>query len=576
MGESFTFSGVMISLAIVMIFITLAYVILLAFSRQSGEICGWELRGAWRRIAAVARTTVAEGVRVRFASGFAAVILIAVPLFWLTADGDGTVKGRIQMFITYSLGFAAFMLALLTIFFSCRSLSVEIGSRQIYAIATKPMPRWQLLVGKWLGIMLFNVTLLLVVFLGAWAGTKATVSRFKSHLARELVTYCALTEDQAAVAVAALDHVRGIGKQGADSPVIDAWAEALGLPKEKIIEWRTKLPESTRVDVRRFDEVRRQVMVARASISPPMPDLNQEIERIYGKLKTADRLPEDWSDRRIREQIEAELRGALTTIQPGMARVWKLAGPRPETGPEFIMSVRFKLQASRDLPAVTLGEMALEKDTLICGWGVGNPSKANYVERQDVFPVRTVNELEIPVNCIEEDGTIQLAFANLDPRQVDVTIDLPDDLQVLYRVGSYEQNLGRAFLAVLIPLTCLTSFGVCASTFLSLPVGSLIIVTLYILSMSMGFVAESFAATPEYVPEHPPLSYEIRRAAIGAVDWALYIGDVDPVRKLIEGRAVDWPLIWQNVWRHVLLKSTIVMAAGVMIFRRRELASVIV
>lgn len=566
----------MIALAVVMCMVTLVYVIRLTFSRQIGEICGWELRGAGRRIAAVARTTLAEGVRVKTASGLAVMILIAVPLFWLTAEGDGTIKGRIQMFITYSLGFAAFVLSLLTIFFSCRSLSAEIVGRQIYAIATKPIPRWQLLMGKWTGIMLFNVALLLVVFLATWVGTKATISKFKTQLARQLVTYGALTETQAAAAVASLDRVRGIGKKGPDSPIVDALAEALGRPEQQIVDMLLNLPERTRVDLRRFDEVRRQVLVARASVSPALPALGKEIDKIHRKLKEDDRLPENWSDRRIREQIEAELIGALTTVQPGTYQAWQLNGPKPEQSPEFIMSVRFKLQASRELLAATVMGLTLEKDTLLCGWAVGNPATANYAEQEDVYPVRAVNEFEIPVNCIEEDGVIRLVFANLDPRRVDVSINLPDDLQVLYRVGSFEQNLVRAFLAVLIPITCLTSFGVCASTFLSLPVGSLIIVTLYVLSLSMGFVAESFAATPEYVPEHPPLSYEVRRAAIGAVDWALYIGDVDPVRKLIEGRVVSWPLIWQNVWKHVLLKSGMVMAAGVLVFRRRELAAVIV
>ncbi len=576
MNENFRFSVVMICLAVLMCLVTLVYVIGLAFSRRAGEICGWELRGAGRRIAAVARTTLAEGVRVKFASGFAALILIAVPLFWLTAEGDGTIKGRVQMFITYSLGFASFMLALLTIFFSCRSLYAEIASRQIYAIAAKPMPRWQFLAGKWVGVMSFNVVLLALVFLGTWVGTKAIIARFKTHLGRQLVTYGALTEEQAAIAVSAMDHVKGVGKQGADSPIVDALAEALGRPEEQIVDMLQKLPEPTRVDLRRFDEVRRQVTVARASVSPALPDLSEDINEIYQTLKKEERLPADWSDRRIRKQIHAELLGDFTTVQPGMVRVWQLKGPQPRTGPEFIMSVRFKLHASRELLAATIMGYTFEKDTLLCGWGVGNPSKANYQEMADVWPVRAINEFEIPVNCIEEDGTILLLFANLDPRRVDVIIDLPDDLQVLYRVGSFEENLGRAFIAALIPLICLTSFGVCASTFLSLPVGSLIIVTLYVLSLSMGFVAESFAATPDFVPANPPLDYEIRRAAIDTVDWALYIGDVDPVRKVIEGRVVGWPLIWQNVWKHVLIKSVLVMALGVLIFRRRELASVIV
>jgi hypothetical protein len=576
MNESFSFSFIMILIAVLTCMITLVYVIRHAFGRQAGEICGWELRGAGRRIAAVARTTIAEGVRAKVASGFALVILVAVPIFWLTAEGDGSIKGRVQMFITYSMGFAAFVLSLLTIFFSCRSLSIEIASRQIYAVATKPIPRWQILAGKWVGVMLFDAVLMLAATLATYAGTRAITAGFKSHLAQQLESYGALTSEQAGAAVTALDNVKGIGKEGADSPIIDALAKALGRPEQQIVEMLLKLPEATRVDLRRFDELRRQVLVARASVSPTIPDLTEEVDKRYRELKEAERLPEDWPASRIRQQIQKELIGTITTIPPGMGRGWKLEGPRPEKSRDFIMSVRFKLQASADLPAGTIMGRTLEKDTLLCGWGIGDPSKPSSFSQEDFYPVRTFREFEIPVNCVADDGSIYLFFFNLDPRRVDATFDLPEGLQVLYRVGSFELNLFQVFLAVLIPITCLTSFGVCASTFLSLPVGSLIIVTLFVLSLSMGFVAEAFAATPEYVPANPPLDYEIRRAAVLTVDWMLFIGDIDPVRKLIEGRIVGWPALWENFWKQVSIKSTVVLLIGVLVLRRRELAAVIV
>ncbi|HVP13720.1 MAG TPA: ABC transporter permease [Phycisphaerae bacterium] len=576
MNENYSFSLVMIAFACVMTLVTLVYVIHCAFSRQAGEICGWEWRGAARRIAAVARTTMAEGVRAKIASGFALMILIAVPVFWLTAEGDGTIKGRVQMFITYSLGFAGFVLSLLAIFFSCRSLSAEIASRQIYAIASKPIPRWQLLAGKWVGIMVFNFSLMLIVAAATYAGTRGIIARFKTHLAHELVTYGGITADQAEATVAALDRVKGVGKTGAESPIIGVFAETLGWPDQQIQDMLIKLPEATRVDLRRFDEMRRQVLVARASVSPELPDLSKVVEEAYQKLKNEQGLPEGWSDSRIRDEIRNAMMGPLLTVPPGMVREWRLKGPQPEKKSDFIMSVRFKIQAFADLSAATINGETLEKDTLLCGWGVGDPSKPTSFEQEAFYPVRTWAEFEIPVNCVEPDGTIRLFFANLDPRRVDATFDLPNGIQVLYRTGSFEKNIFQTALAIMIPVICLTSFGVCASTFLSLPVGSLIIITLFVLSISMGFVAESFAATPEYVPPKPPLDYQIRKAAVDAVGWILYIGDVDPVRKLIEGRAVGWPVLWENCWKQVLIKSLAVMAIGVLILRRRELAAVIV
>ncbi len=576
MTESYTFSIVMISLAVLTSLITLGYVIRMAFSRHSGEICGWELRGAGSRIYAVARTTLAEGIRSKFVSGFALIILVAVPLFWLTADGDGTIKGKVQMFINYSMGFAGFMLSLATIFFSCMSLSNEILSRQIYAIATKPIPRWQLLAGKWVGIMSFNVVTVLFVSLATYFGVQGSIAQFRTHLAHELETYCSLTPDQAQGAVKALDDVKGIGKKGAESPVVSVMAEALGKTDGQITEMLLYLPEATRMDLRRFDELRRQVLVSRASVKTELPDMREDVMEWHGKLKAQDRLPTNLTDRQVREQLESELLAWYCTVPPMRGKSWMLAGPPPQEGDDFIMSVRFKFHVPAQLPAGVFLGKTLEKDALLCRWVVGDDRTTDFYTVVDTFPVDSFNEFEIPVQCVGEDGKILLSFENLDPRSGAAVFDLPDALEVLYRVGSFRFSLFHAALAMLIPITCLTSLGVCASTFLSYPVGSLILVTTFILSISMGFVAESFAATSEYAPPDAGLYFQVRRTAIDIVSWSLYLGDVEPVRKIIEGRVVGWPLLWENCWKQVILKSGAVMLIGVLVLRRRELAAIIV
>lgn len=579
MPETHTFSMVMVGVACAFVLVTLAYVLRQAFNRQSGEIGGWELRGASGRIRAVARNTLAEGLRTKVASGFAVIILVAIPVFWLTAEGDGTIKGRVQMFSTYSLGFAGFLLALLTIFFSCRSLSFEVASRQIYAIVSKPIPRWQILAGKWTGVMFLNAVLLGIVCLATYAGTRAIVSRFKTHLTHQLETDGGLTPQQAIRAVAALDEVKGIGKEGRKSPIVAAFGRALGWTEQQVVDTLLRLPEPTRVDLRRFDELRRQVLVARAAVLPDIPDFSEAINRRYERLKTAGELPENWTEGRIREQIDKDVFGDFSTVPPGARRIpWTFKGPVPKEDQDFIMSVRFKIHPIGQLLAAPLADgPTLEKDTLLCLWGVGDPTKPTFYEILDTFVVRSFAEFEIPMNCVEEDGTLLVSFANVDPRRVHAVFDLPGSLEVLYRVGSMELNVFQVFLAMLIPLACLTSFGVCASTFLSFPVGSLILITLYVITSSMGFVAESLAVTEEYTPpDYQDFRYVVRRGAVDAISWVLDIGDSGPVGQFREGRIVGWPTLWENLWKFVLVKSGLVMAVAVLIFRRRELAAVIV
>jgi ABC-type transport system involved in multi-copper enzyme maturation permease subunit len=572
-----TFFMVMMTFGGLMGLLTLVYVIRGALGRQSGESGGWEVRGAARRINAVARATLSEGLRARLASGFLGVIFVAIPLFWMTAVGDGTIKGRVQMFITYSMGLTAFVLALLTIFFACRSLSVEIASRQIYGIVSKPIPRWQIIAGKWAGVMSLNVMVVAAATAGTYFGTRAIVANFKSSLVNDLQIYAALPINQAEAAVASLDHVTGVGRKGIESPVIDAMASVLGQSKEQITDMLLKLPEMTRVNLRRFDELRRQVLVARACVYPEVPNLDADVEREYKVLEEEGRLPDDWSRQKVMERIRVNLNAQFCAIAPGNARQWRLKGPPPEKGRDFVMSVRFKMRAPGQLLAATFDGTTLEGDTLLSRWGFGDPRKANFIEMFDAFPVNTFHELEVPGSSLENDGTVILNYMNIDPRAVPAVFDLPNkDLQLLYRVGSFELNLFQTALAILIPLTCLAAFGVCASTFLSFPVGSLIVVTLFIISSSMSFIAESLALTEDYAPPVRNLAFELRKATVDSIDWALRIGDCDPVRLLSEGRSIGWDTIWINGGKYALVKGLIVLGVAVMVFRRRELAAVTV
>ena len=581
MSDPYTnFYMIMLPVAGLFALLTLLYVLRAAFNKQGGEIGGWELRGAGRRIAAIARTTLSEGMRAKAGAGFAVIILVAIPIFWFTATGDGTIKGQVQMFLSYSLGFTGFLLSLLTIFFSCRSLSNEISSRQIYGIVSKPVPRWQIVAGKWTGVMALNVILLSIATLATYIGTQATIRRFKGQLAHELATYGALKPDQAEATVAALDDVKGVGKEGIESPIVTAFMKALGKPREELGEILTRLPEATRVNLRKFDEMRRQVVVARAAVGVELPDVTSEVEKRFAKLKEAGELPQGWSDSKIRKQIEISLYGQYSTVPygPQNSRQWRIAGPKPVKGRDVIMSIRFKLNAPGYVPPYNENGATLEENTLVCAWGIGDPSKPSFVQTLEPYPINSFYELEIPSSCAEDDGTVILSFVNLDPRKHDVSFDFQNHgLEVLYHVGSFESGLIQASLATLVPIACLASFGVFASTFLSFPVGTLIVLTLYLLASSLGFIADALAVTKDYTgPYSLGLEFEIRRASYDFIGWTLAIGDLDPVNKLIEGRAVGWLPLWNDWWKFVMLKGLIVFVLAVMVIRRRELAAVIV
>ncbi len=83
--------------------------------------------------------------------------LIAVP--WVVR-ADGTLTGRIKVGLVYSLGFAAVVLALTTLWAACRLIADEIDGRQIHQLVVKPVRRFQVWLGKWLGLLALNAVLL--------------------------------------------------------------------------------------------------------------------------------------------------------------------------------------------------------------------------------------------------------------------------------------------------------------------------------------------------------------------------------------------------------------------------------
>jgi len=81
------------------------------------------------------------------------IIVLGLPF---SISGDSSLTGRVRSFMSYSLTATALLLGMLTIFMS-RSLSDELSKRQILTLMTKPLPRWQFIVGKWAGITIFNI-----------------------------------------------------------------------------------------------------------------------------------------------------------------------------------------------------------------------------------------------------------------------------------------------------------------------------------------------------------------------------------------------------------------------------------
>jgi hypothetical protein len=115
-----------------------------------------------QRLWAVARLTWRAAFRYRLVVVLIALLLAAVVVLPSVIKHDGTAQGFTQILLTYTLGITTALLSLVTLWLACGTLARDVDEAQMQVVATKPIPRWEIWIGKWTGIFLLNAMLLAV------------------------------------------------------------------------------------------------------------------------------------------------------------------------------------------------------------------------------------------------------------------------------------------------------------------------------------------------------------------------------------------------------------------------------
>ena len=113
-----------------------------------------------QQLLAIAGLTWKAAFRFRLFLVVAVLLLASVIGLPLLIQDDGTARGFTQILVTYTLSAITGLLGLSTLWLACGTLARDIEECQMQVLATKPVARWQIWLGKWLGIMTLNAALL--------------------------------------------------------------------------------------------------------------------------------------------------------------------------------------------------------------------------------------------------------------------------------------------------------------------------------------------------------------------------------------------------------------------------------
>lgn len=464
------------------------------------------------KIWAIARNTIAQAMRMKIAAAVIVLLLILLPMMSMIMIGDGTLLGKLQTFSSYGLSLVGLLLSILTIAVSTFTLSDELKRQQIFLVVTKPVRRWQIIMGKFLGVVVLDI-ILLIFFSGVIYGLTVSVPRLLE-----------VADDEKAIADDQFFTAREGIKVALD---IQAAAERARerfkkLKEEKGRDWPPlKMAEKTGIE-ERMTEI--------------------EVLSIFVQ------------EEMVREQ----------SVEPGRGRVWDFKDIRPWSEPNTMVFVRFKLDSSVAPP-----------DGVIYGlWSVGNlpayqrgdgslTTPIYNVERNS--PTRTSQEFFVPADAVTQDNYLGVGFVNnpnLNPSSVTI-----QELEVLYKVGTFGGNFVRAALLMLVRLVFLAALGIALTTWLSFPVAVLVCLVIFSAGLVNGFIVDSIDG----------LGAGIGQAYMFTVKPLLMLlprfdDNYNPAGYVVSGRIIRWLFLLKAAGETIGIKSLLLLVLGMLVFRRREVA----
>ena len=537
------------------------------------------------RIRAVAAQTFHQCVRTKIAVTFIVLLAACLATLPMILEADGTLAGKIRALLSWGTSITAVLLGLVTIFLTASVVSSDVRDKQIFITATKPISRWQYLLGRWLGVLLMVGGLLAVSSIGIYAYAQYLREQEplndRDRLAVETEVFAARGRIQAtkrplieriearirrmkeADPRAYRDALDAFGtRTRGDEKLAKAKLLAEITRQEKAKEhsrgygaaffWRFAGLRPKREPLRGAGTVTvainangwLRVRAGRAIARQSLP--GRPIE-VIGRNTVIGRVDRDVLV--VRFHRSDRLRRGVVNLKPG-DEVDLVLVP--------IIQVRFKATASGKL-----------LDNIFrTAWSVGN-SQSGYsmpMTRQDAS--RVPGTLTVSARAVGADGNMEVLCINNTP-DTSIKIDT-QDVFVLFPVGSFEWNYVRAVLLVMVQLTFLAACGIFAGSILSFPVACLVCFSLLPFSLMRGFLSDSLKLPSVGSADALTWSghYAMEIMKIFLPDFAGASGG----DALVDGLYIPWTHLGESAAVAFGARTLCVLAVACLLFGRRELA----
>ena len=565
---------------------------------------------------AVVFLTWKASIRFRFFWVMLALLLLAVGGMPLIVKDDGSAAGMTQILITYTLAMITAIMGAATLWISAGSLANEIENHQLQMVVTKPIARWQIWLGKWIGVMSMNFVLLLfaggvvygMVEYRANQLTRDATHRIKDMSENEIrqlaykagiaqveinpktgrpkedkegnhilvdiklvrSEFAGLEEkklrDTILVAQASIPMIQSVDRRELYQTETNAPLRSRGVPLETWVEQMMK-----EHGPKREDQLLQIKIQAQQELGVKPGEIVQELDS-YEKVAATN-------------EMRQEIRGYSQILGAAQGLTLQFKKPRSWNPDELDgFKMRFYFEDT---------QVSYKDDRLypfVFGFG---PGKEQVVQDTVQFDARTFHEIPMPVsmpsneggriNMFDTDNVISIVFynggrANLKVPYLDSRGRVGGKgVELMYREAGFAVNYLRALGIVFAWLGALAALGLFAGSFMSFAMSAFACLGILIISFALGVVqdvAEEGTVMQTYTDGQRDKSYVdvVIPAFKVMVKLIKPIKDYSPIEKLTEGRSISWQELlraYGYIWG---LSGMTLGVLGSIILSKRQLA----
>jgi hypothetical protein len=550
-------------------------------------------------ILAIARQTFSQCLRMKLAAVF--IVLLAASLLVLpfTMEGDGTLNGRVKTFLNYSTSVTAGLMIVATVFLSVAVIADDVRTHRIYSIAVKPISRPSYVAGRWLGVVMLNAMVLCVAWVVIYGmvmylrGGKELNPDDRRALETEVLTA------RREVLPEPIDVTADVRKRIKEMQETGDYQNAIQNMLEKAGG------EPAIAEEMLLQELHKQAMEARQSTGPG-GTLSWTFDdiRVRGSETSADGKVTraganmDGKFRLLRIEVPRYLLGRLVHEGPveveGLSgRVWNIGegffdaaidkedvsaiGDPLGVGKTVAVTAPPTIQFSFKANASTLPQDKM----LYALWQIG-PSGGLKRGMLSKDPFATKVTTTLSADVVDPNGQTVIRFRNLrNPRTgaAPSVLILREDISVLYRIGAFEPNLFRGMLLTLLQVMYVAALGVLAGSALSFPVATLLCFFVLPFGLARGWISKS--VVPLAGTELDDFFTQLGRYIFYVMRILLPdLENASAAEVLTDGMYIPWGMGVEGevgvlgAALPTLLRIAVCMAAGFVIFQKRELAKV--